>query len=68
MDLDDRLHGIALSVSSREGDRPPRSDLLDLYAVSCRTTPRKGQWKATLFMWSEPEIDRFIRRFEHSNG
>ena len=68
MDFDDCLHGVALRVSAREVDRPPRRDIRGLYAVSCRTPPRKGQRKAMLLMRAEPKIDRFIRRFENGDG
>jgi len=68
MHLDDRLHSVALRVRSRQVNRPPRRDVVDLEAVSCRTHPRECEGKAPLLMRSEPEIDRFIRRLKHGNG
>jgi len=68
MHLDDRLHSIALRVRARQGHRPPRRDVVDVEAVSCRTRPRARERQAPLLIRSEPEMDRVIRRLKHSQG
>ena len=68
MHLDDRLHGVALRVRTRQGHRPPRRDVVALEAVSCRTRPRARERQAPLLIRSEPEMDRVIRRLKHSQG
>jgi hypothetical protein len=55
MHLDDRLHGVALRVRTRQGHRPPRRDVVALEAVSCRTRPRARERQAPLLIRSEEE-------------